>query len=65
MSGLIQPILTQIQSFTDFLNICFDKIINQYSSQPKEFCYFWPPIFEMIVKANSILTSEPYPFTNG
>ena len=49
----------------NFLDIFFDKIINQSSSQSKEFFYYRPPTFEMIVKANSILTSEPNPFTNG
>ena len=37
----------------------------QYSSQPKEFCYYRPPTFEMIVKAYSILTSESYPLKYG
>ena len=39
-----------------FLDICFDKLINRYSSHSEEFFYNRPPTFEFIVKANSILT---------
>ena len=45
--------------------ICFDKLINQYSVQPKEFCFYRPPTYEMIVKGNDILVKNKHPFTNA
>jgi Tfp pilus assembly protein PilX len=55
----------ELYTVCKFLDICFDKLINQFSCQPKEFCFYRPPTFDMIVKANRILEIEPNPFTSG
>ena len=36
----------ELYTIIKFLDICFDKVINQYSCQPKEFCCYRPLTFE-------------------
>ena len=55
----------ELYTLSKFLDICFDKLINQYSCQPKDFCYYRPPTFDMIVQANNMLTTNPNPFNSG
>ena len=55
----------ELYSILQFIDICFDKIINHYSVQPKEFCYYRPPTYDMIVKANDILSSNLNALTSG
>ena len=55
----------ELYSMLQFADICMDKIINHYSVQPKEFCFYRQPTYDMIVRANDILSTNPNPFTNG
>jgi hypothetical protein len=55
----------ELYNVLQFLDTCLDKIVNQYSVQPKEFCYYRQPTYEMIVKADNLLNTNPQPFTSG
>ena len=47
------------------INKFLHRIINQYSCQPKEFCYYRPPnTFDKIKQAHDILFRNSNPFTN-
>jgi hypothetical protein len=42
-----------------------NKIVNHYSVQPKEFKFYREPTYDMIVKANEILTNGSDPIVSG
>ena len=54
----------ELYSMLQFVDICFEKIVNHYSVQPKEFCFYRPPTYDMIVKANDILSNNSNVFTS-
>lgn len=55
----IKQVYTQykVGSVYIFLLIVLQKLINQQSYQPKEFCMYRSPEFEVIKKANEIVDS--------
>jgi hypothetical protein len=55
----------ELYSIVQFGDICFDKIVNHYSVQPKEFKFYREPTYDMIVKANEILTNGSDPIVSG
>jgi hypothetical protein len=55
----------ELYSIVQFGDICFDKLVNHYSVQPKEFKYYREPTYDMIVKANEILTNGNDPIVSG
>ena len=48
----------ELYSIHQFLLIVLQKVINQYSYQPNDFCYFRSPCYKTIKKANEICNDE-------
>ena len=56
----IKSVYTNYELYTvhQFLLIVMQKLINQFSYQPKEFCFFRAPHFDVIKKANEICNDD-------
>ena len=48
----------ELYSIHQFLLIVLQKVINQYSYQPKDFCYYRSPCYDTIKKANEICDDD-------